>query len=119
MQGRGCACPRGRRRDHYGHTYDFLDELLSLTEGRGVDLAFDSVGAATFASSLKALARGGMVVSCVENLDAYFRDCVIGGPGAVMIPIRERAQFGRAIRTKIIREIAGAEASVIPPRSIR
>ena len=42
---------------NYGHTYDFLDELLSLTEERGVDLAFDSVGAATFASSLKALAR--------------------------------------------------------------
>jgi NADPH2:quinone reductase len=49
---------------NYGHTYDFLDELMSLTDGRGVDLAFDSVGAATFASSLKALARGGTVVSC-------------------------------------------------------
>ncbi len=34
-----------------------------------------------------------------------------------MIPIRERAQFGAAIRTKIIREIAGAEASVIPTQA--
>jgi NADPH2:quinone reductase len=49
---------------NYGLTYDFLDELLSLTDGRGVDLAFDSVGAATYASSLKALARGGTVVFC-------------------------------------------------------
>jgi Protein of unknown function (DUF1194) len=28
-----------------------------------------------------------------ENLDEYFRDCVIGGPGAFMIPVRERHQF--------------------------
>lgn len=42
----------------------------------------------------------------IENLDLYFRDCVIGGPGAFMIPVREKAQFAQAIRTKVIREIA-------------
>jgi NADPH2:quinone reductase len=49
---------------NYGGQYAFYDALMSLTGGRGVDLAFDSVGAATFASSLKSLARGGTVVSC-------------------------------------------------------
>lgn len=49
---------------NYGQNYEFLDELLSLTDGRGVDLAFDTVGSATLAASLKALARGGTVVSC-------------------------------------------------------
>ena len=48
---------------NYGHDYQFLDELLRLTEGRGVDLAFDSVGAATFAHTVKGLARGGSAVS--------------------------------------------------------
>ena len=42
----------------------------------------------------------------IENLDLYFRDCVIGGPGAFMIPVRERHHFAKAIRTKIVREIA-------------
>jgi hypothetical protein len=42
----------------------------------------------------------------MEHLDLYFRDCVIGGPGAFMIPVRERQQFASAIKTKIIREIA-------------
>ena len=42
----------------------------------------------------------------IDNLDLYFRDCVIGGPGAFMIPIREKAQFAEAIRTKVVREIA-------------
>ena len=26
----------------------------------------------------------------IDNLDLYFRDCVIGGPGAFMIPVREK-----------------------------
>ncbi|MGH8387118.1 MAG: quinone oxidoreductase family protein [Pseudomonas sp.] len=49
---------------NYGRDYLFLDELLRLTDGRGVDLAFDSVGATTFANTVKGLARGGMAVCC-------------------------------------------------------
>jgi NADPH2:quinone reductase len=49
---------------NYGRNYDFLDELLSLTHGRGVDLAFDSVGAATFEATIASLARGGTAVAC-------------------------------------------------------
>jgi NADPH:quinone reductase len=48
---------------NYGYDYAFLEKLLSLTDGRGVHLAFDAVGAATLASTLKGLARGGTVVS--------------------------------------------------------
>ncbi len=48
---------------NYGHGYAFLDELMSLTGGRGVDLAIDGVGAATLQSTLKGLARGGTAVS--------------------------------------------------------
>jgi len=43
----------------------------------------------------------------IENLDVYYEDCVIGGPGAFVIPIRERDQFKEAIRTKLVLEIAG------------
>jgi hypothetical protein len=42
----------------------------------------------------------------IENLDVYYEDCVIGGPGAFVIPIRERAQFKDATRTKLVFEIA-------------
>jgi Protein of unknown function (DUF1194) len=42
----------------------------------------------------------------IEHLDLYFRDCVIGGPGAFMLPVRERDQFAEAIRLKLIHEIA-------------
>jgi len=52
----------------------------------------------------------------LANLDEYYRECVIGGPGAFIVPVRERDQFAQAVRTKIIREIAGLadEARLVP-----
>ena len=52
----------------------------------------------------------------IENLDIYYEDCVIGGPGSFMIPIQEREKFKEATRTKLVLEIAGRqpEARVIP-----
>ena len=52
----------------------------------------------------------------IENLDIYYEDCVIGGPGAFIIPINARDQFREAIRTKLVLEIAGRQlpARVIP-----
>lgn len=42
----------------------------------------------------------------IADLDLYYRDCVIGGPGAFMVPVRDRAQFVEAVKTKIIMEVA-------------
>ena len=55
----------------------------------------------------------------IENLDVYYEDCVIGGPGAFVVPIRERAKFIEATRTKLVLEVAGRqpEPRVIPASS--
>jgi hypothetical protein len=52
----------------------------------------------------------------IELLDEYYEDCVIGGPGAFMITVRDRDKFVEAIRTKLVLEIAGRmpEARIIP-----
>jgi len=42
----------------------------------------------------------------IELLDDYYEDCVIGGPGSFVIPVKEREKFVEAIRTKLILEIA-------------
>jgi hypothetical protein len=59
----------------------------------------------------------------IEHLDIYYEDCVIGGPGAFVIPIRLREQFKEATRTKLVMEIAGrtparpvVPAQARPPR---
>src|SRR3954452_18022515 len=42
----------------------------------------------------------------IPDLDIYYEDCVIGGPGAFVVPIRERDKFKDAIRTKLVLDIA-------------
>ncbi|MFG1264108.1 MULTISPECIES: DUF1194 domain-containing protein [Xanthobacter] len=43
----------------------------------------------------------------IPELDVYYEDCVIGGPGAFVIPVETMAEFSRAIRTKLVLEVAG------------
>jgi hypothetical protein len=52
----------------------------------------------------------------IDNLDHYYEDCVIGGPGAFVVTIKDRDKFKEAIRTKLLLEIAGRtpERPVVP-----
>jgi len=45
----------------------------------------------------------------IDNLDYYYEDCVIGGPGSFVVPIKDREKFKEAIRTKLLLEVAGRE----------
>jgi hypothetical protein len=62
---------------------------------------------------LKPVVGGGMDI---DDLDIYYEDCVIGGPGAFVIPIKARDKFKEATRAKLLLEIAGhtPEPRVIP-----
>src|SRR5215472_585792 len=55
----------------------------------------------------------------IDELDIYYEDCVIGGPGAFVVPIREREKFIEATRTKLVLEIAGRqpEGRIVPASS--
>jgi hypothetical protein len=52
----------------------------------------------------------------IENLDFYYEDCVIGGPGSFVVSIKDRDRFKEAIRTKLLLEVAGRtpERPVVP-----
>ncbi|MCH9047007.1 MAG: DUF1194 domain-containing protein [SAR324 cluster bacterium] len=51
---------------------------------------------------------GGMFSSFnIPDLDLYYRDCVIGGPGAFIVVAESFQDFGSAIRRKLVLEIAG------------
>jgi len=53
----------------------------------------------------------------LPNLDHYYEDCVIGGPGSFLIPVRGLDGFADAIRRKLVLEIAGRDtgpARVVP-----
>jgi hypothetical protein len=51
----------------------------------------------------------------IDNLDYYYEDCVIGGPGSFVITIKDRDKFKEAIRTKLLMEVAGR----VPERPVR
>jgi hypothetical protein len=52
----------------------------------------------------------------IENLDFYYEDCVIGGPGSFVVSIKDRDKFKEAIRSKLLLEVAGRtpERRVVP-----
>ena len=49
----------------------------------------------------------------IPNLDVYYEDCVIGGPGAFLIPVHEMSQLALAIRRKLVLEIAELEPRIM------
>jgi len=52
----------------------------------------------------------------IDNLDFYYEDCVIGGPGSFVVSIKDRDKFKEAIRSKLLLEVAGRtpERRVVP-----
>ena len=48
-------------------------------------------------------------------MDRYYAECVVGGPGAFVLPVRAVSEFATAIRRKLILEVSDVpEAPVIP-----
>ena len=48
------------------------------------------------------------------TLDKYYEENVIGGPGSFMIVADNFDHFGRAVRTKLVREISGVDVTDRP-----
>ena len=81
------------------------------SSGRGVIAARDeAVAKGITINGLPLMLKRPSGFGDMEHLDLYYRNCVIGGEGAFIVPVRERQQFADAIRTKIIREIAALPA---------
>ena len=51
--------------------------------------------------------RKNLIMMPLPELDRYFRECVIGGMGAFSISVTRYDDFVKAVRRKLIREIAG------------
>jgi Protein of unknown function (DUF1194) len=50
----------------------------------------------------------------IDNLDYYYEDCVVGGPGSFVVTIKDREKFKEAIRTKLLMEVAGRIPDKVP-----
>jgi hypothetical protein len=50
----------------------------------------------------------------MPDLDKYYRDCVIGGQGAFIMPVKTMAAFAATLRAKLVSEVAGIDPSTAP-----
>ena len=53
----------------------------------------------------------------IPDLDLYYADCVTGGPGSFVLPVKDKSQFADAIRQKLVLEIAGTPPALIPAQA--
>lgn len=92
-----------------------LLESVPVTAMRHViDISGDgrtNTGPSPEADRAEALARGitinGLPIEHQEpNLEEYYREHIIGGPGAFLVPARDFDAFREAIRRKLVQEIA-------------
>ncbi|WP_246057647.1 DUF1194 domain-containing protein [Arenibacterium halophilum] len=55
----------------------------------------------------------------IPDLDAYYLNCVIGGPGAFVLPVLSWDQFADSVKRKLILEIAARPAPAPPERIMK
>lgn len=89
-----CPYPAARR---------VIDVSGDGSNNAGLPVAAGRAAALALGATVNALA----VVDEEPDLEAYYRDEVIGGPGAFVIRAEDYAAFAEAIRRKLFREAAG------------
>jgi hypothetical protein len=101
--------------------YDGLRRVIDVS-GDGPNSSGDPVAPTRDAALAQGLIINGLPIMLrapdytpwsIPDLDIYYADCVIGGPGSFVLPVDDPAQLADAIRQKLVLEIAGT-----PPRLI-
>ncbi len=54
----------------------------------------------------------------LADLDRYYRDCVIGGPAAFVIPVTDWSEFALAVRQKLVLELVHRPKPRVVPAAI-
>lgn len=82
-------------------------------QGEWVDVVRDDlVARGIVINGLPLMTDNGLINSFgIQDLDVYYTQCVIGGPGAFMVPVNEWSHFPEAVRRKLVLEIAGPTPS--------
>lgn len=84
-------------------------------DGRPVTRARDSaVAKGIIINGLPLMTTDGPSRWGIEDLDVYYENCVIGGPGAFVVPVTDWADFPFAVRRKLILELVGAPVGLWP-----
>ena len=97
-----------------GNGYTSLRQVIDISgdgpnnQGRPVTFARDDALAQSIViNGLPLMTQEGMGSEWhLDDLDEYYRHCVIGGPAAFVIPVLEWSHFPQAVRRKLVLELA-------------
>jgi hypothetical protein len=99
---------------------DLIDAPRSIIDvsGDGANNTGPPVTAARDAAIARGITINGLPVmafggASLPDLDRYYEDCVVGGPGAFVMVARDPAELAATIRRKLVIEVSG---SAPPPR---
>lgn len=127
--------PNGARRTSIAGMLNFAGDLFAENEYRGlkrvVDVSGDGpnnqgplvaeardrlVSQGVTINGLPLMTSGGFSsVYDLDNLDIYYQNCVVGGPGSFVIPVNDWSQFPEAVRRKLVLELAGTPGEAVQP----
>ncbi|KUJ77846.1 hypothetical protein AVO44_15730 [Ruegeria profundi] len=99
-----------------GNEFEGLRKVIDVSgdgpnnQGRPVLQAREAVlSKSIIINGLPLMTREGMGSQWhLDNLDVYYENCVIGGPGSFVIPVLDWQDFAEAVRRKLVLEIASA-----------
>jgi hypothetical protein len=79
--------------------------------GDGQENEGDNVALARAAAMARAITINGLpIITGSHDIEAYYREIVIGGPGAFVVPAENMASFRDAMTQKLLREISSLNA---------
>ncbi|MCG6883550.1 MAG: DUF1194 domain-containing protein, partial [Silicimonas sp.] len=112
--------------DISSNEYEGLRQVIDISgdgpnnQGGSVEAARDrAIGAGLVINGLPLMTQDGDAFWSIEDLDLYYEACVIGGPGAFVIPVRDWREFPLAVRRKLVLELVGPPEALISARSGR
>ena len=114
------------RADMAANEYEGLRQVIDISgdgpnnEGGSVEAARDkAIAAGLVINGLPLMTQDGDEFWAIADLDLYYEACVIGGPGAFVIPVREWHEFPLAVRRKLVLELVGPPEALFAARSGR
>jgi hypothetical protein len=119
--------PRSARRTSISAALDFAGDLFAESQYSGMRRVVDVSGdgpnnhGGLVVPARDRLVAQGIVVNGlplltdmkpvgrfdIPDLDAYYSNCVTGGPGSFIVPVTDWDQFPEAIRRKLVLELSG------------
>ncbi|MFA1624662.1 DUF1194 domain-containing protein [Rhizobium mongolense] len=99
--------------------YDGIKEVIDVS-GDGPNNSGDPVMSTRDKATKAGIVINGLAImlrpaEAPSGPDRYYADCVIGGPGSFVLPVRKIEDFAVAVRRKLVMEISG----LTPPAAVR